>query len=68
MARALMRFTNVLTVGTNLGMLAADRINPKPTQRKSPIKSKMKGGSGSNRRSSMRRRNRKQVLTRRLRH
>ena len=47
MARALMRFTNVLTVGTNLGMLAADYINPKPTPRKSPIKSKMKGGTNT---------------------
>ena len=66
MARALMRFTNVLTVGTNLGMLAADYINPKPTPkptpRKSPIKSKMKGGS--KRRRSVRRK----CKTRRLRH
>jgi hypothetical protein len=41
----------MLTIGTNLGMLAADYINPKPTPkptpRNSPIKSKMKGGSNT---------------------
>jgi hypothetical protein len=67
MARPLTRLANVLTIGTNLGMLAADYINPKPTPkptpRKSPIKSKMKGGS--KRRRSAVRRCRK---TRRLRH
>jgi len=52
MARPLTRLANVLTIGTNLGMLAAaDYINPKPTPkptpRKSPIKSKMKGGSNT---------------------
>lgn len=48
MARPLMRLTNMLTIGTNLGILAADYMNPKPTPkptpRNSPIKSKMKGG------------------------
>ena len=43
-----MRLTNMLTIGTNLGILAADYMNPKPTPkptpRNSPIKSKMKGG------------------------
>ncbi len=47
MARPLTRLANVMTNGTNLGMLAADYINPKPTPRKSPIKSKMKGGSNT---------------------